>query len=97
MHRGNRKSEILLREIEYAATLASVSVKGYQYPKDQLDPLWEGGELRCVRWQVGIADVGFSPPQPVPRRPSRLGDRNGVPRRREGSLVHNARLGKILT
>lgn len=50
---GNRKSEILLREIEFAATLASVGAalgtagkggKGhdYLYPKDQLDRLWEG-------------------------------------------------------
>lgn len=46
--KGNRKSEILLREIEYAATLASTgpSTKGkYTYPKDQLDPLWEGGKF----------------------------------------------------
>ncbi|POW14082.1 hypothetical protein PSHT_07542 [Puccinia striiformis] len=39
----NRKSEILLREIEYFATLASLSTKdsGYEYPKDELDSLWE--------------------------------------------------------
>lgn len=52
--RGNRKSEILLREIEYAATLASISVKGYQYPKDQLDSLWEGGELRQFLAAFGL-------------------------------------------
>lgn len=43
--RGNRKSEILLREIEYAATLASVwgpTKSKYEFPKDQLDPLWQG-------------------------------------------------------
>ncbi|SGY50301.1 BQ5605_C001g00869 [Microbotryum silenes-dioicae] len=43
--KGNRKSEILLREVEYAATLASVwgaTKKGYSYPKDKIDPLWEG-------------------------------------------------------
>lgn len=42
--RGNRKSEILLREIEYTATLASISSqsKSYMYPKDQLDQLWKG-------------------------------------------------------
>ncbi|PLW47412.1 hypothetical protein PCANC_05854 [Puccinia coronata f. sp. avenae] len=41
--RHNRKSEILLREIEYFATIASLSNKdtGYQYPKDELDHLWE--------------------------------------------------------
>jgi alpha-mannosidase len=43
--KGNRKSEILLREIEYAATLASVwgpSKASYEFPKDKLHPLWEG-------------------------------------------------------
>ncbi|KAL8280086.1 hypothetical protein RQP46_007416 [Phenoliferia psychrophenolica] len=43
--KGNRKSEILLREIEYAATLASTGIStkaSYAYPKDKLDPLWEG-------------------------------------------------------
>lgn len=42
--RGNRKSEILLREIEYTAALASISSqsKNYIYPKDQLDRLWKG-------------------------------------------------------
>ncbi|SCV71207.1 BQ2448_2795 [Microbotryum intermedium] len=43
--KGNRKSEILLREVEYAATLASVwksTKNGYSYPKDTIDPLWEG-------------------------------------------------------
>lgn len=39
----NRKSEILLREIEYFATIASLSNQGtgYEYPKDELDHLWE--------------------------------------------------------
>ncbi|KZT52183.1 glycoside hydrolase family 38 protein [Calocera cornea HHB12733] len=41
--RGNRKSEILLHDIEYVATLASLfGTKGaYTYPKDKIDPLWE--------------------------------------------------------
>ncbi|KAM0747907.1 alpha-mannosidase [Meredithblackwellia eburnea MCA 4105] len=42
--KGNRKSEILLREVEYAATLASTSPATkttYSYPKDKIDPLWE--------------------------------------------------------
>ncbi|ORY82383.1 family 38 glycoside hydrolase [Leucosporidium creatinivorum] len=43
--KGNRKSEILLREIEYVATLASVwgpTKDKYTFPKDKLDPLWHG-------------------------------------------------------
>ncbi|KAA1114831.1 Glycoside hydrolase, 38 vacuolar alpha mannosidase [Puccinia graminis f. sp. tritici] len=41
--RHNRKSEILMREIEYFATLASLFREdtGYEYPKDELDHLWE--------------------------------------------------------
>ncbi|KAK4701933.1 alpha-mannosidase, partial [Phenoliferia sp. Uapishka_3] len=43
--KGNRKSEILMREIEFAATLASTGAStksAYVYPKDGLDKLWEG-------------------------------------------------------
>lgn len=42
--RNNRKSEFLLREIELLATLATLhgSDKGYQYPKEQIDEMWEG-------------------------------------------------------
>lgn len=32
--RGNRKSEILLREAEYAATMASLIDADYEYPKE---------------------------------------------------------------
>lgn len=41
--RHNRKSEILLKELEYLATLASLQGKGsaYVYPKSDIDPLWE--------------------------------------------------------
>lgn len=41
--RHNRKSEVMLREIEYLATLASISPdrNGYEYPKDALDSMWE--------------------------------------------------------
>lgn len=39
--KGNRTSEILLRDIEYAATLASLYSSSYKYPKDKLDELWE--------------------------------------------------------
>lgn len=43
--RGNRKSEILLREVEYLSTLASTwgpSKAKFLFPKDRLDPLWHG-------------------------------------------------------
>ncbi|CAH7683510.1 glycosyl hydrolases family 38 N-terminal domain-domain-containing protein [Phakopsora pachyrhizi] len=41
--RHNRKLEIMLRELEYYATIASVynSDSDYDYPKDELDGLWE--------------------------------------------------------
>lgn len=41
--RNNRKAEFLLREIEYLATLATVSGKSekYKYPKKDLDDMWE--------------------------------------------------------
>lgn len=43
--RGNRKLEIFLREVEYAATLASVSTAKsadhYVYPKKELETSWE--------------------------------------------------------
>ncbi|EPQ55548.1 glycoside hydrolase family 38 protein [Gloeophyllum trabeum ATCC 11539] len=42
--KGNRKSEILLRDIEHVATLASFpafAVKEYTYPKDKIDVCWE--------------------------------------------------------
>lgn len=38
--KGNRESEILMREAEYAATMASV-YRGYTYPKAQLDKVWQ--------------------------------------------------------
>ncbi|GAA5998647.1 alpha-mannosidase [Rhodotorula paludigena] len=50
MKRNNRKTEILLHDLEYVATLASVfpsrtgagdSASAYRYPKDELDKLWE--------------------------------------------------------
>ncbi|RAL12310.1 alpha-mannosidase [Aspergillus homomorphus CBS 101889] len=41
--RNNRKSEFLLREIEYLATLATLhGDKGYRYPKKEIDEMWEG-------------------------------------------------------
>ncbi|WOO79172.1 Alpha-mannosidase [Vanrija pseudolonga] len=39
--KGNRKSEILLREAEYAATLASIYDPKYKFPKDRIDAAWE--------------------------------------------------------
>ncbi|BGP23098.1 Glycoside hydrolase, 38 vacuolar alpha mannosidase [Rhodotorula toruloides] len=45
--RHNRKAEVLLHDLEFAATLATVfnaqvrSDKAYAYPKDEIDRLWE--------------------------------------------------------
>lgn len=39
--RGNRKSEILLREAELAATRASLVNPSYEYPKKEFDAAWE--------------------------------------------------------
>ncbi|KAI0041688.1 glycoside hydrolase family 38 protein [Auriscalpium vulgare] len=40
--RGNRKSEILLRDVEHVATLASVYKQDeYLYPKEKIDDSWE--------------------------------------------------------
>ncbi|KAH7105393.1 glycosyl hydrolases family 38 N-terminal domain-containing protein [Auriculariales sp. MPI-PUGE-AT-0066] len=40
--KGNRKSEILLRDAEYLATLATLhDGKKYTYPKDKIDESWE--------------------------------------------------------
>jgi len=38
----NRKSEFLLRDIELLATIASIQDTSYQYPKPELDEMWEG-------------------------------------------------------
>ncbi|CAE6482312.1 unnamed protein product [Rhizoctonia solani] len=38
--KGNRKSEILLRDVELVATLASLTA-GYAYPKQRIDDSWE--------------------------------------------------------
>ncbi|WWD21813.1 hypothetical protein CI109_106301 [Kwoniella shandongensis] len=39
--RGNRKNEILARQAEYAATVASLVNEAYQYPFERLDASWE--------------------------------------------------------
>lgn len=37
----NRKQEIMMHDVEYLATLASLSNKKYKYPKAEIDELWE--------------------------------------------------------
>ncbi|KAH8919273.1 glycoside hydrolase family 38 protein [Atractiella rhizophila] len=49
--KGNRKSEVLLREIEFAATFASLAPharedRQYVFPKDDVDELWENTLLQ---------------------------------------------------
>jgi alpha-mannosidase len=40
--RNNRKAEILLHDIEYLGTLATIEgKKGYKYPKKDIDSMWE--------------------------------------------------------
>ncbi|WVO20440.1 uncharacterized protein IAS62_001736 [Cryptococcus decagattii] len=39
--KGNRKSEILMRQAEYAATIASLVDTDYEYPKERFDTAWE--------------------------------------------------------
>lgn len=41
--RNNRKSEFLLRDLEFLATLASLAdtTGGYKYPKKEIDEMWE--------------------------------------------------------
>ena len=42
MKRNNRTAEIMLHDIEYMATLATIKgTKGYSYPKKKLDSMWE--------------------------------------------------------
>ncbi|KAK0106272.1 hypothetical protein ONS96_003912 [Cadophora gregata f. sp. sojae] len=38
----NRKSEILLHDLELLATIASIQDKGYEYPKKEFDEMWQG-------------------------------------------------------
>ncbi|KAL6232540.1 hypothetical protein BDW75DRAFT_217680 [Aspergillus navahoensis] len=40
--RNNRRAEFLLRELEFLATIASISQSGYEYPKKDIDEMWEG-------------------------------------------------------
>ena len=39
--KGNRKSEILMRDVEAAATMASLMDSSYRYPKAKIDAAWE--------------------------------------------------------
>jgi alpha-mannosidase len=39
--RNNRKQELMLRDIEYLATLASLKSSKYKYPKKEIDEIWE--------------------------------------------------------
>jgi alpha-mannosidase len=40
--RNNRKAEIMIHDVEYLATLASIRNKsGYKYPKSEIDDIWE--------------------------------------------------------
>lgn len=40
--RNNRKAEILMHDIEFLATFASVKDNAYHYPKKDIDEMWEG-------------------------------------------------------
>ena len=39
--RNNRKSEIMLHDLEYLATLATLKDSTYKYPKKDIDDMWE--------------------------------------------------------
>ncbi|KAI0482812.1 glycosyl hydrolases family 38 N-terminal domain-containing protein [Xylariaceae sp. FL0804] len=41
MKRHNRRSEILLRDLELLATIASLKDSSYKYPKERFDFMWE--------------------------------------------------------
>ena len=38
---NNRKSEIMMHDIEYLATLATIKDSSYKYPKKEIDDMWE--------------------------------------------------------
>ncbi|KAL5001199.1 glycosyl hydrolases family 38 N-terminal domain-containing protein [Aspergillus recurvatus] len=40
--RNNRRAEFLLRELEFLATIASITQSDYEYPKKDIDEMWEG-------------------------------------------------------
>ena len=39
--RNNRQQEIMMRDLEYLATLATMKSKSYKYPKKDFDDIWE--------------------------------------------------------
>jgi alpha-mannosidase len=39
--RNNRRSEVVLRDLELLATIASIKDKSYKYPKEEFDTMWE--------------------------------------------------------
>ncbi len=39
--RGNRKSELLLHDVEFLATAASIAGHNFEYPRAELDELWK--------------------------------------------------------
>ena len=39
---NNRKTEIMLHDLEYLATMATIKEKSYKYPKKEIDDMWEG-------------------------------------------------------
>lgn len=39
--RNNRQAEILLRDVEWLATIASLKDSSYKYPKKEIDDMWE--------------------------------------------------------
>ncbi|ANB15617.1 Ams1p [Sugiyamaella lignohabitans] len=39
--KNNRASEVLLHDVEFAATIASIVNPAYQYPKAKIDEMWE--------------------------------------------------------
>ncbi|KAK9464644.1 glycosyl hydrolases family 38 N-terminal domain-containing protein [Lipomyces arxii] len=39
--KGNRRSEILLHDVEFIASLASLTNRNYKYPKERITDLWE--------------------------------------------------------
>ena len=39
---NNRKTEILMHDVEYLATLATIKDRSYKYPKEDIDNMWEG-------------------------------------------------------
>jgi hypothetical protein len=72
--RENRKSEILMREAEYAATMASLVDSDYEYPKKVrvISHSMEGSnetEIRCC--------MGRHFALPIPRCPTRKWYRHG--------------------